>query len=178
MEMNRRSFLRRSWGFIVALLGAEALWTSWDLLNPRVSEGFGSKIAVGPEQGYPPGEVRHFSNGRFYLVNLDGEFQALYQKCPHLGCRVSFCTSSARFECPCHGSVFNMKGELIEGPSPRGLDSFALEVGDEGIIVDTGTLRQGPTEGDRTLDEGIVGPSCLLDDQGNGGVHGAGEPGE
>ena len=164
MAMNRRSFFSRSWKFVAVALGAEALWTTWDLVNPRVSEGFGSKIAVGPVAGFSPGEVRYFANGRFYVVNLEGEFKALYQKCPHLGCRVPFCESSGRFECPCHGSAFNVKGEVLGGPSPRGMDSFALEIGEEGIVVDTGTLIRGPAKGIVTLDGGEAGPSCHLDE--------------
>ena len=35
----------------------------------------------------------------------------LYQKCPHLGCRVPQCLSSQWFECPCHGSQYNRVGE-------------------------------------------------------------------
>ena len=36
---------------------------------------------------------------------------ALYQKCPHLGCRVPNCQSSQWFECGCHGSMYNRVGE-------------------------------------------------------------------
>ena len=49
---------------------------------------------------------------------------ALYQKCPHLGCRVPQCVSSQWFECPCHGSQYNRVGEKKGGPAPRGMDHF------------------------------------------------------
>ena len=44
-----------------------------------------SGMAAGVDQGFEAGVV------------------ALYQKCPHLGCRVPNCVSSQWFECPCHG---------------------------------------------------------------------------
>ena len=50
----------------------------------------------------------------------------LYQKCPHLGCRVPQCVSSQWFECPCHGSQYNRVGEKKGGPAPRGMDRFAV----------------------------------------------------
>lgn len=168
MPEDRRSFLQRSWKVLAAVLGAEAVWTTWDFLRPSVSEGFGSKILVGAPGGFPEGEVRYFSNGRFYLVNLEGQFRALYQKCPHLGCRVPYCESSGRFECPCHGSVFNKKGEYLKGPSPRGMDEFAVVEGDEGLIVDTGSTIVGPSKSVRTLEEGDVGESCLKEGGGHG----------
>ena len=49
---------------------------------------------------------------------------ALYQKCPHLGCRVPECVTSQWFECPCHGSQYNQVGEKKGGPAPRGMDRF------------------------------------------------------
>ena len=46
-------------------------------------------------------------------------YVALYQKCPHLGCRVPWCQTSQWFECPCHGSKYNRVGEKRGGPHPR-----------------------------------------------------------
>jgi cytochrome b6-f complex iron-sulfur subunit len=40
-----------------------------------------------------------------------GGINALYQKCPHLGCRVPELPTSQWFECPCHGSQYNQVGE-------------------------------------------------------------------
>ena len=70
---------------------------------------------------------------------------ALYQKCPHLGCRVPSCATSQWFECPCHGSQYNRVGEKKAGPAPRGMDRFPVTVGANGdVIVSTGTIVTGP----------------------------------
>jgi menaquinol-cytochrome c reductase iron-sulfur subunit len=42
--------------------------------------------------------------------------------CPHLGCRYGWQAETKRFFCPCHGSQFEINGEKIAGPAPRGLD--------------------------------------------------------
>ena len=71
---------------------------------------------------------------------------ALSQKCPHLGCRVPFCDSSGRFECPCHGSKYDLGGEWIEGPAPRGMDRYALSARqrDGTLVADTSKVITGP----------------------------------
>src|SRR5690606_25398152 len=68
---------------------------------------------------------------------------ALYQKCPHLGCRVPSCATSQWFECPCHGSQYNQVGERKGGPAPRGMDLFATSVAGGAVTVNTGMIIQG-----------------------------------
>ena len=87
---------------------------------------------------------------------------ALFQKCPHLGCRVPECLTSQWFECPCHGTQYNRVGERRGGPAPRGMDRFAMSVSsDNHFIVDTGTIVQGPPLGTNTTGQEPEGPSCL-----------------
>lgn len=86
---------------------------------------------------------------------------ALYQRCVHLGCRVPWCVSSTRFECPCHKSRYNRWGEYQDGPAPRGLDRFALSVVDGRVLVDTRAVVTGPPRSGGVLTEGPTGASCL-----------------
>lgn len=86
---------------------------------------------------------------------------ALYQKCPHLGCRVPFCDSSQWFECPCHGSKYNRVGEKKAGPAPRGMDRFPVTIEGNSISIDTGTIVQGPTIGTDTTNQAPAGPLCV-----------------
>ena len=41
--------------------------------------------------------------------------------CSHLGCELSFNNISKTWDCPCHGSRFDYKGNCIYGPSVKGL---------------------------------------------------------
>lgn len=100
-------------------------------------------MTVGADQGFNAGIV------------------ALYQKCPHLGCRVPNCVSSQWFECPCHGSQYNRVGEKRGGPAPRGMDRFAVAVESGVLIVDTGTIVQGPPIGTNTTGQEAEGPHCI-----------------
>jgi cytochrome b6-f complex iron-sulfur subunit len=86
---------------------------------------------------------------------------ALYEKCPHLGCRVPFCESSGWFECPCHASTYTSLGEHRDGPGPRGLDAFPVVV-DGGIVsIDNGVIVSGHPVGTVLVDQPADGPSCV-----------------
>jgi cytochrome b6-f complex iron-sulfur subunit len=91
---------------------------------------------------------------------------ALYQKCPHLGCRVPACDSSQWFECGCHGSQYNRVGEKRGGPAPRGMDHFAVEISGSSFVVNTGEIIEGPPIGTNTTGQEPEGPHCV---SGSGG---------
>ncbi|MDW3220135.1 MAG: Rieske 2Fe-2S domain-containing protein [Acidimicrobiales bacterium] len=121
---------------------------------------------------YPNGAVEKASNvysapelsgmTAGFQLGLDGGIVALYQKCPHLGCRVPSCATSQWFECPCHGSQYNQVGEKRGGPAPRGMDRFAMTIGPDGsLTVDTGTIIQGPAIGTNTTGQEAEGPNCI-----------------
>jgi menaquinol-cytochrome c reductase iron-sulfur subunit len=65
-----------------------------------------------------------------------GDFIALSTRCMHLGCPVRFVAASERFICPCHGGVYDFKGEVSGGPPVRPLDRFYTRV--EGGKVEVG----------------------------------------
>ena len=113
------------------------------------------------------GSVHYSLNGRFYVTNHQGGLRALYQKCPHLGCRVPYCSTSARFECPCHGSVYNVIGEYVQGPAPRGMDRFEISIENDRVLVDTGALVEGPPRGELTGPSEPAGPSCVAGEGGS-----------
>lgn len=86
---------------------------------------------------------------------------ALYEKCPHLGCRVPYCSSSEWFECACHGAHFTRLGEHRAGPGPRGLDALPIVV--DGEIVRIGQTERvaGPPVGTELIDQPAAGPHCV-----------------
>ena len=159
--IDRRRFLNTTWKALGVVLIAEGVWTSYDLLNPKAASG-GAVIDAGPVSDFEQeGSVRYFLNGRFYVTNHEGGLRALYQKCPHLGCRVPFCSTSQQFECPCHGSVYNVIGDYLAGPAPRGMDRFEISIQDDRVMVDTGILVEGPPRGELTGPSEAAGPSCV-----------------
>ena len=185
---TRRAFLNRATvtlmsaslgGFAAALIAF--LWKG-------AEGGFGSKISVGkiddiigqirsargflylpearswvteyPKEAISKAEVAYGGQGAVFS-GMNAGIVALYQKCPHLGCRVPECSTSQWFECPCHGSQYNRVGEKKGGPAPRGMDRFGVSVNNGVLVIDTGTVFGGPPIGTNTTGQEAEGPHCV-----------------
>jgi glycine/D-amino acid oxidase-like deaminating enzyme/nitrite reductase/ring-hydroxylating ferredoxin subunit len=46
--------------------------------------------------------------------------------CPHLGCVVHWNPAARTFDCPCHGSRFDARGRVINGPANRDLERVTV----------------------------------------------------
>jgi cytochrome b6-f complex iron-sulfur subunit len=159
-DMDRRRFLANGWKLGAGLIAAAGVWTSWDLLQPRLASGFGGIVRSVSADTVPDDSVVEVPAARAYLTKIDGEVIALSETCTHLGCRVPYCASSGHFECPCHGSIFNRAGDFLAGPAPRGLDRYPTTVVDGVVEIDTGETVAGGPPGTMTVDEPAKGPSC------------------
>lgn len=51
----------------------------------------------------------------------DGTLHAVSPTCTHMGCRVTFNTAEKSWDCPCHGSRFDVDGRVIQGPAVEDL---------------------------------------------------------
>lgn len=160
--IDRREFLSLGWKAGVVMIGCAGAWTSWDLLRPLPGTGLGGVVKTIAEEDVFTSTATYVRSAQTYLTKIDDEIVALWQKCPHLGCRVSWCENSTEFECACHGSKFNRAGDVRSGPAPRGMDRFAVTVNGDGIVeVDTGAITQGSPAGTpESIDEPATGESC------------------
>ena len=64
---------------------------------------------------------------------------ALSSRCMHLGCPVRWVDAAERFICPCHGGVYNIRGQVAGGPPVRPLDRFYTR-----LNTSTGLVELGP----------------------------------
>ncbi len=60
--------------------------------------------------------IFYSKNEAMYLDNL-GNSYIVKRKCPHLKCNLLFNSVEHTWDCPCHGSRFDLEGNLISGPS-------------------------------------------------------------
>jgi cytochrome b6-f complex iron-sulfur subunit len=153
-SIARRKFLGGLWTGGAVLIGGAGIWTSWDFIRPLPTTGFGGVVRAVSPDAVTEDSVIEVPAARAFLTRVEGEVIALSQKCTHLGCRVPYCPSTGRFECPCHGSVFNRGGDFLAGPAPRGMDRYPVEVGDDGLLrIDTGETELGHEPGVFTVDD-------------------------
>jgi Rieske Fe-S protein len=163
--MERRQFLATVWKVGAGLLAAAAVWTGWEVIRPGGTDRGEGVVPTIEADALIADDVAAVPAAASYLTRLDGEIVALSDVCTHLRCKVSFCTSSGRFECPCHGTIFNRAGDQLSGPARRGLDRHPVSIEDGVVLVDTSVTITGPPLGTRTIDEPAKGPGC---DDGDG----------
>ncbi len=47
----------------------------------------------------------------------DGTVHRVSLRCPHMGCELSWNPEESSWDCPCHGSRFDIHGNLIDDPA-------------------------------------------------------------
>jgi Rieske Fe-S protein len=47
--------------------------------------------------------------------------------CTHAGCPISYLKSQNKFNCPCHGSQFDINGDVLQGPASSALTQYTCE---------------------------------------------------
>jgi cytochrome b6-f complex iron-sulfur subunit len=174
--MSRRRLLRVSLGGGMALWLTEMLGGFIALFWPNLEGGFGDPhLRVGTldeikiqnstlpiAAGFPA----YVSEARAFIVLVDPARQAfvpgqdeigdgtalnvraLYQRCPHLGCKPNPCLKNYWLECPCHGSRYDRLGVKAAGtaygPAPRSMDRFSATVEADGTLyLDTSKITLG-----------------------------------
>ena len=140
---SRRSFLNILWLSLGLVALVEFITVAFAFLRPDKSKALREKsdaiVSAGALDQFMPDSVTAFVRGRFYLARLaDGGFLALSRKCTHLGCTVPWVAAENRFICPCHGSSFDITGNVIHPPAPRALDMYPVLIENEIVKVDTG----------------------------------------
>lgn len=174
--LSRRQLIRNALGAGLGLWLLEVTAGTIGFAWPNLTGGFGAPIEMGNletiklqnaslpiDEGFPA----YYPEARAFVVLVDpgqqrflpGEdasgdgtalnVRALYQRCPHLGCKPNTCLKNFWFECPCHGSRYDRLGIKADGaqfgPAPRGMDRFATTVDGEGkLTINTGKITLGP----------------------------------
>ena len=142
-ETTRRGFLGTIWKILGLAALAELTGVTVAYLWPRKGVPGASShgiVEAGPVAEFTPSSVTAFPGGRFYLVRLqDGGFLALSSTCTHLQCSVPWNEKERKFPCPCHGSVFDITGQVLSPPAPRALDLFPVSIEGGIVRVDTRT---------------------------------------
>ncbi len=131
--VNRREFLNLAWlaslGFLTVSMGG----LTYLFAMPRFKEGeFGGVVPVGTPADLPGTDAPpdNYPKVKFWLSNTEQGVLALNKVCTHLGCLYNWDSQENIFACPCHGSQFQKDGVYLDGPAPRNLDRFVVQIVD------------------------------------------------
>ena len=82
-------------------------------------------------------EFRDATGKALWTNKKDVPFLVFSGKCPHLGCGFKWRKHKVLgpvFLCPCHVSIYDASGGVIEGPAPRPLDLLPIQVSASGEV--------------------------------------------
>lgn len=86
-------------------------------------------LAELPKLSEPEGYVKVYPFGFAHPIvvfqHSSGEIFAISTTCTHAGCEVR--KTKSKFECPCHGSQYDLTGKVIRGPAPANLARFPVK---------------------------------------------------
>ncbi|WP_426479142.1 FAD-dependent oxidoreductase [Chryseobacterium sp. CBSDS_008] len=81
--------------------------------------------------------LAELSEGEAKVAKYEGESYAVYKEkggtlhllkstCPHAKCEVRWNSAEISWDCPCHGSRFNVNGKMLNGPTVKNLQRIEL----------------------------------------------------
>lgn len=84
--------------------------------------------------------------GKIILVRTgESTFVAVAAKCTHKGCTIGYDADAKHFECPCHGSQYNLDGTVAHGPTTKPVTSYATSYAN-GVVTITLGANTAPAD--------------------------------
>ena len=145
-SFDRRKFLDAllAVGF-VSTAAAIAYPVSRFLVPPESGEAATNSVVAMKAAALKPnsGAIFPFGSKPAIVVRAaGGELSAFSAVCTHLECTVQFKPDTSQIWCACHNGLYDLAGNVISGPPPRGLERFTVnlrgEAGAEDIVVSRG----------------------------------------
>ena len=140
---SRRRFINWFLGTSAGAFLAAVLYpVSRYLVPPEVGESTAGTVtlALKPDDVKPnTGQIFKFGSRPGILVRTaSGELRAFSAVCTHLNCTVQYRADVSHIWCACHNGHYDVNGKNIEGPPPRPLDTFVVNVRGNQVVVSKG----------------------------------------
>jgi Rieske Fe-S protein len=131
-SVGRRSFFRRALGYvaiiIATLLGLGATRFAFFSASANKPREFASDVLDKLE----PERPLHVPEAGAWLVkDSEDKLAAFDDRCTHLGCRHRWNAELKLFQCPCHGSEFDISGAVKRGPATAALSKLTIDDSDK-----------------------------------------------
>lgn len=139
-DNSRRRFLNWLIGTSAACLAVAVFYPVIRyLIPPAAGESAASSVAldIRPDAVRPnSGQIFKFGNRPGILVRTSsGELRAFSATCTHLSCIVQYREDLGHIWCACHNGHFDLTGVNIQGPPPRPLEQFDVNIRGDQIVV-------------------------------------------
>lgn len=126
--MRRRLFIEKSGkAMFLAGLGLSVISCNEDDPQPDLSTPLEIDLGIAPFDSLQESGnwVLHPSEN-ILLVNVDGEIRAFTSVCTHSQCSRNWVFGPTEATCTCHGSKFDMQGNVVQGPARGRLTQFEI----------------------------------------------------
>jgi len=140
-DLSRRDFFTRvGVGACAVAAGGSGVMTL-DYLKPKVLFEPPTTFIAGTPLDFAEGVVRFNKEKKAYVIGASNGVYALSAVCTHLGCIARYKSDERVIACPCHGSRFDLEGNVVHGPAPRSLPWLDVSEDAQGnLVVDTGIV--------------------------------------
>lgn len=148
---SRRTFFRWVTTGLAGLIGLGlAVPLAGYVISPALKRREPQWVDVGALDELPEGEPKQldhvttsrdgylesrFQKAVWAVKRPDGQVNVFAPMCTHLGCGYHWAGETKQFKCPCHGSVFDLEGQVVAGPAPRPLDPLPAKVENGRLLV-------------------------------------------
>jgi len=74
-----------------------------------------------------------YSKPIFLIKEPENSYSAYLMECTHKQCTVK--PTGNTLTCPCHGSKFDQRGQVLQGPAERDLPAFQVTTDEQTILI-------------------------------------------
>ena len=140
-EKSRRDFFVQIGTGACAVAAAGSGLVTLDFLKPKVLFEPSTSFVAGSPLDFTEGVVRFNKEKKAYVIGAPTGVYALSAVCTHLGCITRFRSDDRVIACPCHGSIFDLEGNVVHGPAGRALPWLdVIQDAAGNLVVDTGIV--------------------------------------
>jgi Rieske Fe-S protein len=122
---NRRVFLKVATAGLLAFFAF--VWNKLTLQHIATSGAEEASVTLNKNK-----EVQFFD--KYIIVNSNNQTRVFSSHCSHLGCKIDK-MESGKLVCPCHGSEYDLHGQVIKGPAYKNLTLLDSSVSDDGKSI-------------------------------------------
>jgi len=109
------------------------------LVPPASGEPATESVVAARVRALRPNSAAIFKFGSkpgIVVRTADGDVRAFSAVCSHLDCTVQFKSDTSQLWCACHNGTYDLGGNVVSGPPPRGLEKFVVNLRGEGDDAD------------------------------------------